>query len=116
MNFFETDLVNGTFSLAGVSHDTGIQVSRRVTIGIRPEALQPAGPRPMKGNIGWVETLGAHSLVNVRFDGTALTALLRSRPAAETIELSIDPAQIHVFDNDTGKNLKCLTSGDTAGS
>src|SRR6266481_3383242 len=41
MNFFETDLANGTFSLAGVSYDTGIRVSRRVTIGIRPEALQP---------------------------------------------------------------------------
>jgi ABC-type sugar transport system ATPase subunit len=147
MNFFETDLANGTFSLAGVSCDTGLQVSRRVTIGIRPEALQPAGPAPtliargvggpadseeaakrctdrtrtvgptlLKGNVEWVETLGAHSLVNVKFDGTALTALLRSRPAAETIDLSIDPGQIHVFDNETGKNLKFLTSGDTAGS
>jgi hypothetical protein len=37
-----------------------------------------------------------------------LTALLRSRPAADTIDLSIDPAQIHVFDNESGKNLRSV--------
>ncbi len=153
MNFFETDLANGTFSLAGVSYDTGIRVSRRVTIGIRPEALEQApgvggpadsdeaaakrkadraqpqempctdgtrtvGPtlKRFTGTVSWVETLGAQFLVGVKFDGTLLTALLRGRPASETIDLSIDPAQIHVFDNDTGKNLRPLTSGDPAGS
>jgi len=116
MNFFETDLVNGSFSLAGVSYDTGVRVSRRVTIGIRPEALQPVGPTLIKGSVTWVETLGAYFLVGLKFDGTLLTALLRSRPSEETIDLSIDSAQIHVFDNDTGKNLRPLTSGHPAGS
>ena len=118
MNFFETDLANGTFSLAGVSYDTGIRVSGRVTIGIRPDALQPLEPaaRAFKGTVSWVETLGAHFLVGVKLDGRVLTTLARSRPAAETIDLSIDPAQIHVFDNDTGKNLRPLTSEHPAGS
>jgi len=106
MNFFETDLTGGTFLLAGVRQDTGIRISGRVTIGMRPEALQ-VGP-DMKGRVLWVETLGAHSLVGVQFDKITLTALLRSRPAADTIDLSIDPAQIHVFDNESGKNLRSV--------
>jgi len=118
MNFFETDLVNGSFSLSGVSYDTGVRVSRRVTIGIRPEALQPVGQtaRALKGTVTWVETLGAYFLVGVKLEGKVLTASLRSRPAAETIDLSIDLAQIHVFDNDTGKNLRPPDSGHPAGS
>ena len=104
MNFFDTDLNGGTFLLAGVRQDTGIRISGRVTIGMRPEALQ-VGP-DMKGRVLWVETLGAHSLVGVQFDKITLTALLRSRPAADTIDVSIDPAQIHVFDNESGKNLR----------
>src|SRR5215510_4484711 len=104
MNFIETDLDSGTFLLAGVRHDTGVRMSGRVTIGIRPEALQ-VGPG-VTGRVRWVETLGAHFLVGVEFDIVTLTALLRSRPAADTIDLSIDPAQIHVFDNKSGKNLR----------
>jgi ABC-type sugar transport system ATPase subunit len=115
MNFFETDLDDGTFSLAGVRYATGIRVSRRVSIGIRPEALQQRNsgdrhlsPEFLKGSVCWVETLGAYFLVGVKFDSTVLTALVRSRPSDETIELSIDPEQMHVFDNDTGKNLRTL--------
>jgi sn-glycerol 3-phosphate transport system ATP-binding protein len=104
MNFIETDLDSGTFLLAGVRHDTGVRMSGRVIIGIRPEALQ-VGPG-VKGRVRWVETLGAHFLVGVEFDKVTLTALLRSRPAADTIDLSIDQAQIHVFDNKSGQNLR----------
>jgi len=105
MNFIETDLDSGTFLLAGVRHDTGVRMSGRVTVGIRPEAFQ-VGPG-VTGRVRWVETLGAHFLVGVEFDKVTLTALLRSRPAADTIDLSIDPAQIHVFDNKSGQNLRC---------
>jgi ABC-type sugar transport system ATPase subunit len=104
MNFFETDLDAGTFLLAGVAYDTGIRVSRRVTIGIRPDALEPGWA--MKGRVRWIETLGSQFLIGVQFDHTTLTALVRSRPAAETMDLSIDPAQIYVFDIDSGKNLR----------
>ena len=104
MNFIETDLDSGTFLFAGVRHDTGVRMSGRVTVGIRPEALQ-VGPG-VKGRVRWVETLGAHFLVGVEFDKVTLTALLRSRPAADTIDLSIDQAQIHVFDNKSGQNLR----------
>jgi ABC-type sugar transport system ATPase subunit len=141
MNFFETDLDEGTFALAGVRYDTGIRVSGRVSIGVRPEALQPvsSGSHPifcnpkkfgsdpelpdpeftrsrgLRGNLCWVETLGGHFLVGVKFDAVVLTALVRSRPSAETIEFSIDPSQLHVFDNDTGKNLRVLAPEHPAG-
>jgi len=104
MNFFETDLNDGIFLLAGVGHDTGIRMSGRVTIGIRPEALQVGSG--VTGRVRWIETLGAYFLVGVEFDKITLTALLRSRPAADTIGLWIDPAQIHVFKNDSGENLR----------
>src|SRR5438132_2785363 len=73
MNFFETDLSDGTFSLAGSRYDTGIRMSRRVTIGIRPEALQ-TGPG-VKGRACRIETLGAHFLAGVKLDDKNLTAL-----------------------------------------
>ena len=104
MNFFETDLQDGSFLLAGIVYDTGVRMSRRVTIGIRPEAWEPGSE--MKGRVCWIETLGPQFLIGVQFDHTTLTALIRSRPAADTIDLSIDPAQIHVFDIDSGKNIR----------
>jgi len=104
MNFFETDLEDGIFRLGGISYDTGVRRSCRVTIGMRPEAIQ-AGPG-MKGRVCWSETLGAQFLVAVKIEETILTTLVRSRPAAETIDLGIDPNEIHVFDNDSGKNLR----------
>jgi len=104
MNFFETDLNQGTFLMGGVRHETGIPISRRVTIGIRPEALQ-VGPGP-SGRVRWIEALGAYFLAGVEFGDITLTALLHSRPAADTIDLSVDPTQIHVFDNESGKNLR----------
>src|SRR5437867_3867673 len=41
MNFFETDLQDGSLLLAGIVYDTGVRLSRRVTIGIRPGAGAP---------------------------------------------------------------------------
>jgi ABC-type sugar transport system ATPase subunit len=104
MNLFETELNNGTFSLAGVRYDTRVPVSGRVTIGIRPEALRVESG--MRASVSWIEALGAQFLIGTKLDDTKLTALVRSRPAAETLEISFDPADIHVFDIDSGKNLR----------
>jgi len=104
MNLFEAELNNGTFSLAGVCYDTKIPASGSVTIGIRPEALRvEPGTR---ASVSWIEAPGAYFLVGMKLDQTTLTALVRGRPAAATVNVSIDPADIHVFDNDTGKNLR----------
>jgi ABC-type sugar transport system ATPase subunit len=104
MNFFEAKLSNGTFSLAGVQYETELSESGRVTIGVRPEAIQIG--HGVTGRVSWVETLGANFLVGVKVDETILAALLRKRPVTEMIDLAIDHTQIHVFDIDSGKNLR----------
>jgi sn-glycerol 3-phosphate transport system ATP-binding protein len=104
MNLFDAELTNGVFSFAGTQVDTRIPFSGRATIGIRPEALRiEVG---MKAPIAWIETLGAHFLVGLKFDETTLTALVRTRPVKDTLDVSMDPADIHVFDSNTGKNLR----------
>jgi ABC-type sugar transport system ATPase subunit len=108
MNLFEADLNQGSFVLCGVRYDTGVGISGRVIVGIRPEAFH-AGAE-LKGRVAWIESLGAQSLVGVRCDGVTLTALVRNRPMSETIDLLIDRDQIHVFDKDSGTNLKSARS------
>jgi multiple sugar transport system ATP-binding protein len=104
MSFFEVDLDDGSFTLDERRYDTGVRLSQRVTVGIRPEALQ-IGPG-VKGRVRWVETLGAHFLAGVQVGDKSMTALLRTKPAGETIDLSVDVDQIHVFDTTSGKNLR----------
>jgi ABC-type sugar transport system ATPase subunit len=104
MNFFQTDLEDGIFTLNGRRYDTGARLSQRVIIGIRPEALQ-IGPG-VKGRVRWVETLGAHFLAGVTVEDKLVTVLLRTKPAGETIDLSVDVDQMHVFDTTSGKNLR----------
>jgi ABC-type sugar transport system ATPase subunit len=116
MNFFDTDLKDGRFSLGDNSCDAGLEISQRVTVGVRPEALQAgAGKNTLKGQVSWIEALGSHFLLGVKFADTVLTAWSRSKPSTETIELSIDPDQIHVFQMDSGKNLKLHLSRHPAG-
>ena len=105
MNMFEAELDNGAFSLAGVRYDTQIPICGRVTMGIRPEAVRVESGTT-RASVTWVEALGSHFLVGIKLDQIVLTALMRSRPAADTIEVALDPADIHVFDIETGKNLR----------
>jgi len=108
MNLFEADLNQGTFVLSGMKYDTGVPISGRVTVGIRPESLQ-AGTE-LRGRVAWTESLGAQFLVGVLCDGVPLTALVRNRPVSDTIDLLIDRDQIHVFDKDSGTNLRSARS------
>jgi multiple sugar transport system ATP-binding protein len=103
MNFFDADLEDGVFRLGGATYDTGIRISQRVTIGLRPEGfvLSPG----TNARICWFETLGAQSLLGLQIGEINLTALVRTRPAAETVDVGVDRDQIHVFDKDSGKNL-----------
>jgi ABC-type sugar transport system ATPase subunit len=98
------DLDDGKFRFGDLQFDVGLRRTGRVTVGIRPEALQPGSG--IKGGVRWIEALGANFLVGVKVGETDLSVLMRGRPAADTIELSIDPAEIHVFDKDSGENLR----------
>jgi multiple sugar transport system ATP-binding protein len=108
MNLFAAELEGGTFRLGGARIDSGTRASGAATIGIRPEALQPGDG--IAGRIGWVESLGANFLVGVETDEARFTALLRSRPAADIIHLTVEPGHIHVFDKGSGTSLRCSDS------
>jgi len=113
MNFFDADLQNGILDMEGVGLDTGVPFSGIATIGIRPDALRPG--KGFKTRIEWTESLGAQFLVGVRLGQTMLTVLSPSRPATDSLELSVDADQIHVFDKESGKNLRRRAARVTGG-
>jgi multiple sugar transport system ATP-binding protein len=104
MNLFDADLKNGRFALGGVTIDTGVRASGPVTLGIRPDAMHIGSGFHCR--LLWVEALGANFLAGVKIDEIHLSALIRSKPTTDTIELSIDAAEIHVFDKESGTNLR----------
>jgi ABC-type sugar transport system ATPase subunit len=77
-----------------------------VTLGVRPEnvALQPGG---LPATVELVEPLGAETLVHARMqDGTVLLVKLQGAVAvADRIEVSLDPAAVHLFDATTGSRI-----------
>jgi sn-glycerol 3-phosphate transport system ATP-binding protein len=83
---------------------------RRLILGIRPEHLTLAGGiAPLSVTVELVEMLGADTIVHGRLrNGTLLLARLpgsaRTKPG-ERVPLGIDPARLHVFDQETGKRL-----------
>jgi sn-glycerol 3-phosphate transport system ATP-binding protein len=83
---------------------------RKLILGIRPEHLTLAGGiAPLSVTVELVEMLGADTIVHGRLrNGTLLLARLpgsaRTKPG-ERVPLGIDPARLHVFDQETGKRL-----------
>jgi ABC-type sugar transport system ATPase subunit len=105
MNIIEVQMVNGACTLGGVRLDTGLDISAPVAIGIRPEDIQlGAGSQ---ATVSWLENLGAQFLVGVQLGNVSLTALTREAPISQSIEVRIDPAQVHVFEKESGRNLRC---------
>src|SRR5262249_1052597 len=104
MNFFETDLEDGRFSFGGVRYDASLRVSKRVPIGVRPDALYVDDGN--NARICWIETLGAQFLVGLQIGDAAVNVLVHTRPASETLNVTMNPGLMHVFDSDSGKNLR----------
>lgn len=81
-----------------------------VTAGIRPERLRPAAGDPaVRGRVRMVENLGSEELVHV--DTGAHTLGMRvPRPAGvaagDAVGLHADPADLHLFDADSGLRLR----------
>ena len=87
---------------------------RPVTIGIRPEhfSLADAGTdgRRVDLHVDLIEQLGADTVVYGQIDGTGDTVLARlpgvlTVAAGDTLPLTVDQGQLHLFDPETGKNL-----------
>jgi sn-glycerol 3-phosphate transport system ATP-binding protein len=82
----------------------------RITLGIRPEHLQPGGADALAVAVDLVEPLGSESVVHGRLaDGTPLVARLPAAAAAvQGLHLAIPPAELHVFDAETGRRIDPL--------
>jgi multiple sugar transport system ATP-binding protein len=87
--------------------DAGLEDGRAVTIGLRPEHLQPADDG-LPGQIAVVEPTGAETYLVVRVGAREVTAVLRDRRAmrpGQDIRLRAEPGMVHVFDTATGRRL-----------
>ena len=88
------------------------QAGRTVTLGVRPEHLEPAedGQGVAHMTVGLVEQLGADTLIHGHFgsDRTDLTVRLqgiaRLQPG-EALPLTVSPAHLHLFDAETGQRF-----------
>src|SRR5262245_25432195 len=83
MCFFDATLESGAFTLAGVGFNTEVSFSGPVTIGVRPDTVKMGGR--LKGHIDWIESLGSHVLVGIRFEHAMLTMLSPVRPPSGEI-------------------------------
>ena len=94
----------------------GGYMGKEVTIGVRPEYLYDTPEHlelykdsKAKAKVAVRENLGAEIYLYTDFNGAQLTA--RVDPESKTqvgdeVELSFNPAKIHVFDNETGKAIE----------
>lgn len=110
MNLLETMLEKGQFRLGERLIPTGIDYTGGAVVGIRPESirLKPGGP----ASVALVENLGSLFLVKIRIADQSLMVLSDQPPASNTLQLRIDPGDIHVFDTATGRNLRFPDGGD----
>jgi sn-glycerol 3-phosphate transport system ATP-binding protein len=109
MNFLDVTLKDGIFRIGSQPVDTGIACSGPARIGIRPEAVKINGGIPAE--VALVENLGARFLIEARLEGNSLMVLSEERPGSNSIKLHIDPKDIHVFDKNTGENLRSFDNG-----
>ncbi len=95
---------------------SGLPMGRAVTLGIRPEAVRLALPEEamMHGRVETVEVLGAIAHLYARVGQTPIVAQVeasrRFDPGCE-VPLSVDCAQLHLFDAESGQ---AIPRGDTS--
>ena len=114
MNFMDaivTDGGTGAVLSNGsvIQFPEGVQspANAKVTIGVRPEHLEV-------GTSGWatvvsiIEPTGSETQISSKLAGQTLRILVRGRTGVrpgETVRLSVDPQNVHVFDSTTGLRL-----------
>src|SRR6478736_378451 len=118
MNLMESTAVDGDVKVGKytvpVDPSAERKMSGRVTVGVRPESWRivtaEEGGLPVKVTV--VEELGADSFVYGTCDveGTPNNIIVRvgardSVRKGETIHVTTDPRNVHVFDTDTGERL-----------
>ena len=111
MNFLRGKVNGGAFrSAEGTSlplpSTRGVSEGSPIVYGIRPEHFQLNGGVPARVNV--IEPTGSETQVMAEFAGTPIIAAFRERVSArpgETIQITPDPAMVHLFDAATGLRL-----------
>jgi len=93
-----------------VANRGGEHQGRKVALGLRPEdaTLGPAGLGRIAGRVSLISPLGSEQHVNVTTSGGEIVVrLAKSDKVAvgETIELGVDPARLHIFDQSSGQSI-----------
>ncbi|MEM1274699.1 MAG: sn-glycerol-3-phosphate ABC transporter ATP-binding protein UgpC [Pseudomonadota bacterium] len=95
-----------TLPIDGFGHQPG----QKVTLGLRPNDLQPAAAGPIHMEVASVEQLGADSyLYGALADGTRVTvhnAGQTSVEAGDKVALSYLSPSVHLFDTDSAMTLR----------
>ncbi len=109
MNLFDAAMEEGVFRIGSRAIATGIHHSGHVKIGIRPEAIRMEEGIPAA--VSMVENLGARFLIDVRVEGHSLMVLSEGPPLSDSIQLKINPGDVHVFDKNTGESIGDIPNG-----
>ncbi|MGB0697092.1 MAG: sn-glycerol-3-phosphate import ATP-binding protein UgpC [Rhodospirillaceae bacterium] len=95
-----------------VGSELGPEVGQPLTLGLRPEHLRLDGSGALRLAVQVVEPLGADILVHGAIEAAEGPSAMTLRLPAETrvaegsvLPLSIDPADLHVFDPDSGLRI-----------
>ena len=116
MNVLEATVEGSSASVAGgrvpVRNGLRVTAGETVTVGIRPEHLRMAGPDEpaIEAQVTTTEWLGHEQVVTVVVGDE--TVAVRSvdtgaLPAPGTVlRLTVDPANLHVFDQSTGRRIE----------
>ncbi|MHA6325863.1 sn-glycerol-3-phosphate import ATP-binding protein UgpC [Roseivivax sp. CAU 1753] len=111
MNILDAEVAGGKVMLAGAAIADTDKRPGPVKLGLRPEHLHPDPDGPLAMLVQLSEPLGANTLLHGRLDpdGLAFTASLPGvhtpRPGGAPMHLSIDAANLHLFDPDSGLRL-----------
>jgi multiple sugar transport system ATP-binding protein len=111
MNLFETNLDRGRFRFGSETLDTELDFSGVGDIGIRPEFIRIG--TGASATVLWIENLGLQFLIGIQLDSLRLTMLSPQRPATSTVNISVDPRDIHVFEKDSGSSIDHLRNRRT---
>ncbi len=111
MNLFDAEGDgNGALRVGAmtIAHGHDRPVSGKVKIGIRPHHLMPAENGSAHGELAvtHVEELGTERLIHGTLEGQRCTlAVAAGYPAAERMGVSLNSAELHLFDGSTGRRL-----------
>ena len=86
-----------------------LEEGHKVIVGVRPEHLAVADGGPIAHSVRAVEWLGHECLVFGSVGGSPVVVRqvgMAPHQAGGTIHLTVDPAQVHLFDPDSGDRVR----------